>query len=135
MNAGPDLVSLLYRADWTQLTLSAAVNDGTSILVAPGRRYRLAGEDGLTGCNGDRPWRLDVQDVQDGDGEVHWVSGPEPPLPDLLCPAWLLISSHLELRRPARAGATRSGWRRPGARGATATGSGSVPGGPCGGPR
>ncbi len=103
MSAEPDLVSLLYRADWTQLTLSAAANDGTSILVAPGRRYRVAGEDGLTGCNGDRPWRLDAQDVQDGDGEVHWVSGPEPPLPDLLCPVWLLISSHLELRGPARA--------------------------------
>ena len=43
MNAGPDLVSLLYRADWTQLTLSAAANDGTSILVAPGRRYRRRG--------------------------------------------------------------------------------------------
>ena len=103
MSAGPDLVSLLYRADWTQLTLSGAANDGTSILVAPGRRYRVADGDGLTGCNGDRPWRLDAQDIQDGDGEVHWVSGPEPPLPDLLCPAWLLISSHLELRGPARA--------------------------------
>ena len=40
MNAGPDLVSLLSRGDWTQLTLSAAVNDGTSFLVAPRGRYR-----------------------------------------------------------------------------------------------
>lgn len=105
MSAGPDLVSLLYRADWTQLTLSAVADDGTSVLVAPGRRYRVAAGDRLTGCAGDRPWRLpaeDAQDARDG-GEVHWVSGPEPPLPDLLCPAWLLISSHLELRGPTRA--------------------------------
>jgi len=103
MSAGPDLVSLLYRADWTQLTLSAVTDDGTSILVAPGRRYRVAAGDRLTGCNGDRPWRLDAREIQDGDGEVHWVSGPEPPLPDLLCPAWLLIGSRLELRGTARA--------------------------------
>jgi hypothetical protein len=103
MSAGPDLVSLLYRADWTQLSLSAEANDGTRVLVAPGRRYRMASGDGLTGCDGDRPWRLDAEDVQDGDGpdadrQVHWVSGPEPPLPDLLSPAWLLISSRLEVR-------------------------------------
>jgi hypothetical protein len=103
MSAGPDLVSLLYRADWTQLTLSAVVNDGTEVLLAPGRRYRVAAEDGLTGCNGDRPWRLSARDVQDDEGAGHWVSGPEPPLPDLLCPAWLLISSQLELRGAARA--------------------------------
>jgi hypothetical protein len=103
MSAGPDLVSLLYHADWTQLTLSAVTDDGTSILVAPGRRYRVAARDGLTGCNGDRPWRLDARPIQDGRGEVHWYSGPEPPLPDLLCPAWLLISSHLEPRGTARA--------------------------------
>lgn len=42
MSAGPDLVSLLYRADWTQLTLSAVADDGTSVLVTPGRRYRVA---------------------------------------------------------------------------------------------
>jgi hypothetical protein len=103
MSAGPDLVSLLYRADWTQLNLSAVANDGTRVLLAPGRRYRVADGDGLTGCNGDRPWRLAARPIPDGDGEVHWVSGPEPPLPDLLCPAWLLISSALELRGTARA--------------------------------
>ena len=126
MSAGPDLVSLLYRADWTQLTLSAVADDGTSVLIAPGRRYRVAAGDQLTGCAGDRPWRLpargalgmprDVRygrdglgdrddwagDGPDADGRVHWVSGPEPPLPDLLCPGWLLISSQLELRGEAR---------------------------------
>ena len=128
MSAGPDLVSLLYRADWTQLTLSAVSNHGTSVLVAPGRRYRVQAAGSLTGCDGDRPWRLRTEHARDGDGpdadepdadewdadgwdadgpdadgEVHWVSGPEPPLPDLLCPAWVLISSQLEVRGPARA--------------------------------
>ena len=123
MSVGPDLVSLLYRADWTQLTLSAVSNHGTSVLVAPGRRYRVQAAGSLTGCDGDRPWRLRTEHARDGDGpdadepdadgwdadgwdadgEVHWVSGPEPPLPDLLCPAWALISSQLEVRGPARA--------------------------------
>jgi hypothetical protein len=103
MNAGPDLVSLVYRADWTQLTLSAVSGDGVDVLVAPGRRYRVASGDGLTGCDGDRPWRADARDAQDGADEVHWVSGPEPPLPSLLCPAWLLINSRLEVRGAARA--------------------------------
>ncbi len=58
MSAEPDLVSLLYRADWTQLTLSAVSNHGTSVLVAPGRRYRVQAAGSLTGCDGDRPWRL-----------------------------------------------------------------------------
>jgi hypothetical protein len=105
MNAGPDLISLLYRADWTQLNLSAVTNHGTSILVAPGRRYRVETADYLTGCAGDRPWRLaaeHAEDAEDPDGDTHWVSGPEPPLPDLLCPAWLLISSHVELRGAVR---------------------------------
>jgi len=103
MDAGPDLVSLLYRADWTRLTLSAVAGDGTSVLVAPGRRYRVACGDGLTGCDGDRPWRIDAEDIQDGQGEVHWVSGSEPPLRELLCPGWLLISSQLEVHGEARA--------------------------------
>jgi hypothetical protein len=68
MNAGPDLVSLLYRADWTRLTLSAVSNAGTSVLVAPGRRYRVQAAGSLTGCDGDRPWRLTARDAPDGDG-------------------------------------------------------------------
>lgn len=58
MSAEPDLVSLLYRADWTQLTLSAVSNHGTSVLVAPGRRYRVQAAGSLTGCDGDRPLGL-----------------------------------------------------------------------------
>jgi hypothetical protein len=41
MAGEPDLVGLLYRADWTRLSLSAEVNDGSTVLIAPGRRYRL----------------------------------------------------------------------------------------------
>jgi hypothetical protein len=102
MSGGPDLVSLLYQADWAQLSLSAVANDGTRVLVAPGRRYRVEAGDCLTGCDGDRPWRLDAEETQDADRDVHWVSGPEPPLPELLRPAWLLVSSQLEVRGDAR---------------------------------
>ena len=34
MAGEPDLVGLLYRADWTRLSLSAEVNDGSVVLVA-----------------------------------------------------------------------------------------------------
>jgi hypothetical protein len=104
MTGGPDLISLLHRADWTGLSLSAEVNDGSRLLIAPGRRYRLQTAEYVTGCDGDRPWELSKHDVDghvDGrevDGTVHWVSGPEPPLRALLCPAWLLKSSRLEER-------------------------------------
>lgn len=103
MSGGPDLVSLLYHVDWAQLSLAAVANDGTRVLVAPGRRYRVEAGGYLTGCDGDRPWRLDAGDAQDAGGDVHWVSRPEPPLRELLCPAWLLISSHLEVRGDVRA--------------------------------
>ena len=57
--------------------------------------------DYLTGCDGDRPWELfeDGEDeAGDGDGRsVQWISGPEPPLRSLLCPAWLLKSYRLEV--------------------------------------
>jgi hypothetical protein len=98
MTGEPDLISLLYRADWTRLSLSAEVNDGSTLLLAPGRRYRLQAGEYVTGCDGDRPWEL-PQDDEDGpgmEGTVHWVSGPEPPLRTLLCPAWLLTASRLE---------------------------------------
>jgi hypothetical protein len=100
MTGEPDLISLLHRADWTRLSLSAEVNDGSTLLIAPGRRYRVQTGEYVKGCDGDRPWMLSQHDV-DGhevDGTVHWISGPEPPLPTLLCPAWLLKSSRLEAR-------------------------------------
>ncbi len=52
---------------------------------------------------GGRPWELPGEDVDDEDGSVHWISGPEPPIRELLCPAWLLESSRLEVRGRVRA--------------------------------
>ena len=104
MAGEPDLVGLLYRADWTRLCLSAEVNDGSMVLIAPGRRYRLQAGEYLTGCDGDRPWELSPDDEDDPDGDdedgsdgtVHWISGPNPPLRTLFCPAWLLTGTRLE---------------------------------------
>jgi hypothetical protein len=97
MTAEPDLIGLLYRADWTQLSLSAEMNDGSTLLIAPGRRYRLQTAEYITGCDGDHPWRLYQPGIDEHDTDgVHWISGPEPPLPALICPAWLLKTSQLE---------------------------------------
>jgi hypothetical protein len=57
----------------------------------------------VTGCDGGRPWELsDDEDDEDDDGEVHWFGGPEPPVRRLLCPAWLLEGSRLEVRGRVR---------------------------------
>jgi hypothetical protein len=48
MTGEPDLVTLLHRADWTRLSLAAGLSDGSSLLVAPGRRYRRQ--------DGERAW-------------------------------------------------------------------------------
>jgi hypothetical protein len=123
MMAGePGLVGLLHRADWTRLTLAAETSGGSAVLIAPGRQYRYQSRDYLTGCDGNRPWEMPGNDEDDADGSVHWLSGPEPPLPELLCPAWLLVGSRLQVRGPVRA-CGRDAWdvvvtRRPGARGA-----------------
>jgi hypothetical protein len=65
---------------------------------------------------------MPADDEDDVGGRVHWVSGPEPPLPELLCPAWLLVGSRLQVRGRVRA-CGRDAWdvlvtQRPGARGA-----------------
>lgn len=90
-------MGLLHRADWTRLSLSAEVSDGSAVLVAPGKRYWFRTKDRMTGCDGGRPWELCADEDDDG-GSVHWVSGPECPLPRLLCPQWLLEYSRLEVR-------------------------------------
>jgi hypothetical protein len=94
MTAEADVIRLVHRADWTLLSLAAEVNDGSRLLLAPGRRYRKQTPDGVWGCDGERPWRLPALDE---DQDAHWIEGPEPPLPMLLCPAWLLRSSRLEV--------------------------------------
>jgi hypothetical protein len=143
-----DLVSLLYRADWTRLRLAAEVTasrdfdldrtrpgaDGSvpppwlgapgkppraghvwematdqlgirtsrsTLLIEPGRRYREQGEDHLSGCDGDRSWVA----VRAGDGWTAEASGgPEPPLPSLLRPSWLLTGFILEVSEPVTTG-------------------------------
>lgn len=97
----PGLIGLLQRADWTRLTLSAELNDGSKVLVAPGMRYRYESAEYLTGCDGGRPWEID-EDEEDQRQSVHWVSGPRAPLARLLCPAWLLDGSRLEIRGSTR---------------------------------
>src|SRR5260221_11085209 len=88
MTGEGELVGLLHRADWTRLSMSARVSDGSTVLIAPGRRYRYqAGEDG-TGCAGGGPWGRPGEDVDKVGGAVHWVSGPEAPIRDLRVPAW-----------------------------------------------
>jgi hypothetical protein len=94
MTGEPDVIRLLHLADWTRLSLAAEVNDGSRLVLAPGKRYRQEGPDGVSGCDGSRPWRPRTAE----DADVHWVSGPGAPLPMLLCPAWLLRSSRLEVR-------------------------------------
>ncbi len=103
MTGEGELVALLHRADWTRLSMSARVSDGSTVLIAPGRRYRYQAGEYATGCDGGRPWELPGEDVDEVEGSVHWVSGPEPPIRELLCPAWLLESSRLEVRGRVRA--------------------------------
>jgi hypothetical protein len=109
MTGEPGLIGLLYGADWTRLSLSAEVSDGSAVLVAPGKRYWYRTPDYETGCDGVRAWELsaddadeddpDEDDADDGaDDEVTWIGRPEPPLDRLLCPAWLLKGSRLEVR-------------------------------------
>ena len=142
MSNEPDLVSLLYRADWTRLSLAAEVSTSldldlfhsrfedepppapprwpwpgpreprpagnewevatelqgiqsgrSTLLIAPGRRYREQSESFLSGCDGDRRWHA----VRDDDGwTVDETGGPEPPLEELLRPSWLLSGYTLE---------------------------------------
>jgi hypothetical protein len=169
-----DLVSLLYRADWTRLSLAAEVStsrdldlDRTrygsgmppgefgefgefgepgegmpppwqmfrearkspwarhewkmatdqlgaetrryTLLIEPGRRYREQGENHVSGCDGDRSWFA----VRDADGwkagaddgwTVEGDDGPEPLMPQMMCPSWLLTGYTLEAGEMAAEG-------------------------------
>ena len=143
-----ELVGLLYRADWTRLSLSGRVRGGgqfppaspgegwwksgsfggqglrlgsfsvpdpppappdwmmataerseaeSALLVAPGKRYRLATEDGsrVLGCDGERVWQW-LADVPPGE-RVTFERKPQPPVPGLLAPAWLLLGYRLSV--------------------------------------
>ena len=141
-------MGLLYRADWTRLSLSGRVRGGgqfpptspgegwwkpgsfggqglhlgpfsvpdpppvppdwmmataerseaeSALLVAPGKRYRLATEDGsrVLGCDGERVWQW-LADVPPGE-RVTFERKPQPPAPGLLAPAWLLLGYRLSV--------------------------------------
>jgi hypothetical protein len=95
MAAEMDVIRLVHRADWTRLSLAGEVDDGSRLLLAPGRRYREQGPDGLRSCDGERSWKMSASKE---DRNAHLVQGPRPPLPMLLCPGWLLRNSRLEVR-------------------------------------
>jgi hypothetical protein len=139
MTDTPDLVVLLYRADWTRLSLAAAVSttidldlsalrsepdapqarsgnewetatdlQGTettrsTLLVAPGRRYRYQGDGFIDGSDGDRSWH-EVE--EDGAWVASLTGDPKasgPPLATLLRPTWLLTGFALENDGPVTA--------------------------------
>ncbi len=67
MTGEPGLIGLLYGADWTRLSLSAEVSDGSAVLVAPGKRYWYRTPDYETGCDGVRAWELSADDPDEDD--------------------------------------------------------------------
>ncbi|MDQ2813298.1 MAG: hypothetical protein M3Z75_15850 [Actinomycetota bacterium] len=153
MTDAPDLVTLLYRADWRRLSLAAEVSrtvdrdldalrsetggpgagpplgpsgpragsgersqptgnewevatdlqgiqtSRSTLLVAPGGRYRHQGDGFVRGCDGDRSWHVF------DDAPAAERAGPRrPPLSMLLRPSWLLSGFTLEIREPVTAG-------------------------------
>ena len=140
-----ELVGLLYRADWTRLSLTGTVRGSgqfpatspgerwwpasfgeglrpgsfslpdppspppdwmatadrseteSTLTLAPGKRYRLATEDGsrVLGCDGERVWQW-LADVPPGE-RVTFERKPQPPVPGLLAPAWLLLDYRLSV--------------------------------------
>ncbi|MGH3255769.1 MAG: hypothetical protein ACRDOU_10250 [Streptosporangiaceae bacterium] len=86
MTGDPDVIGLMQHADWTRLSISARVNDGSTVLVAPGGRYREQTAEGIRGCDGEYPWTWPPRAA---DGTDHLI-GPAPPMRTLLCPSWLL---------------------------------------------
>ena len=137
MSEEPDLIRLLFRADWTRLRLAAEVTTSrdfgldrtrwkagtpprearlewematyqlgvesrrSTLLIQPGRRYREQAEGYVSGCDGNRSWSA----RRNGDGwNVEADDGPEPPLPPMLRPSWLLTGYTLEAGEPVTAG-------------------------------
>ncbi|HEX5287727.1 MAG TPA: hypothetical protein VFX25_02570, partial [Streptosporangiaceae bacterium] len=102
MTGEPDLISLLHHADWTRLSLAGELSDGSSLLVAPGRRYRRQAGRAAWGCDGDHPWEPAAEEM--AGRTAPWITSRiEAPFSLLLCPAWMLTSSRLEVLGPVRA--------------------------------
>jgi hypothetical protein len=81
---------------------SFAETDAT-LLIEPGRRYRMATADGrrARGCDGERAWGL-FGELPPGT-EIHFGGDLEPPLPELLEPSWLLSGYDLAIEGDATA--------------------------------
>ena len=134
-----DLVGLLYRVDWTRLSLTGTVRGAgwspnttfthrwqawetgprsrqfplpdpphwiaessseppgaeRSLILAPGRRYRLTSGSRVLGCDGERAWQW-FTDLP-ADTEVMFDRRPELPIPELLAPIWLLLGYRLTI--------------------------------------
>jgi hypothetical protein len=88
--------------EWEMATDQLGTETGRSaLLIAPGGRYRHQGESFLSGCDGERSWLA----VRDHDGwSIEAAGEPEPPLPPLLRPSWLLAGFTLESGGPVTAG-------------------------------
>jgi hypothetical protein len=74
-----------------------------TLLVAPGKRYRMASADGrrVRGCDGERAWGL-FGEVPQG-AEIHFGGAEEPPFSELLEPSWLLSGYDLAIEGDATA--------------------------------
>ena len=80
--------------DWSSETVEWSEAE-SALLLAPGRRYRLARAGGsrLLGCDGERVWQW-FRDIP-ADAAVKFVRRPQPPVAGLLAPAWLLLGYRL----------------------------------------
>jgi hypothetical protein len=120
-----DLVGLLYRADWTRLSLTAEVSvrrdldraQSEAAVAPPGHEWEMATDQLGTETRRStlliqpgRRYREQGEDVASGcDGERGWTAirkdggwdveaddGPESPRPPMLRPSWLLTGYNLE---------------------------------------
>ncbi len=105
----PNLIGLLYRADWTRLSLSAEVHSDRytgpgTLLVGPDGRWRLeypvpgrgAGGAAADGYDGERAWSWRSVEADGSPPPPVAVDGAYPPVPELFRPSGLLGGYTLE---------------------------------------
>jgi hypothetical protein len=113
-----NVIGLLYRADWTGLSMSAEVllegaegsgdepgdhySGHATLLIAPGGRYRQESAGHLQGDDGERGW---IWSPPDSVPPVWLPAAADnaPPFPELFCPSALLTGFTLEVRGPVTA--------------------------------
>ena len=104
--------------DWMQESTTEPRGAERSLLLAPGRRYRVTSSGGsrVIGSDGERAWRW-FADLP-ADTKVTFDRRPELPLPELLAPVWLLTGYRLtvgeETTVAGRPGIAITGVGRPG---------------------